>query len=858
MRKILNGLCVALAFLCIAIGGIGIVLPVLPTTPFFLLALMLFAKGSKRFHKWFMGTLLYKKYLETYVNTKSMPTHTKRNVLFMVSILFTFGFIFSPVLWARIIIVIVWVGHFYFFLFRIKTTEKNESDEKPKQELTAQEKESNKKKKAGFWKKFLSSFFVVGILVFMLCGGWSNENMKSKPEAKAEAILEDGIYSIPISLWHATNNAASMGNGALDQSGKLVIKDGAATLYMHLVSFSYYGLTGSLMELDLLQDISYNQSNYPMEYNLLNGTVISTYATVDEYNAADSTDVICAGKLYPKVVSIPITVNTEYMWAHVYVPVMGSLGFGDQLCRIKVDYSNLSEMSEEQIQLWNGYEISDTADNTDDGTNDNTDDGTDDNTDDGTDDSIDDGGNTVAVDKSALKTKLDTANTLVAQTDVYTEATISNLKSAITTAQKAYDSTSVTQIVVNAQVTALQGAIDALVKKSSEILDKDNLKDGKYNVYIALWHATSDQASMGDAAMNHTALITVKNGVYTLDFSTHPMRVGTITACLQSIQIEQPNGTYVNAAITAKDNTLDDVAMPSVFSFTMPSKEEYINVKIDPKVEVMGTDPLPARLKIGWDTLTSIADDATVEQDTETVTTGDVSPAVDLTDSTTKVRIKADANILAEGVGMTVTEILSGTDYLTVQELLADIGTEFTAYDITLYNSSGTQIEPSGMVTVYIPIPEDYDSDTIAVYRIKDSAKTKLTTSVKDGYAVFQTNSFSIFALVDTSSITKSTLPTTKTGGTLPKQSTSSSVSAKNSSSVGANSSIQQSTDQDIADEQALANSVTGQIQQLGSTIQMNQLLTVVLLGTTIIGSMLIMLFVIGFILADNLLRRRK
>lgn len=36
------------------IGIIGIVLPILPTTPFFLLSAFLYAKGSEKFHKWFI------------------------------------------------------------------------------------------------------------------------------------------------------------------------------------------------------------------------------------------------------------------------------------------------------------------------------------------------------------------------------------------------------------------------------------------------------------------------------------------------------------------------------------------------------------------------------------------------------------------------------------------------------------------------------------------------------------------------------------------------------------------------------------------------------------------------------------
>ena len=121
MSCIRNALLVCIGLLCVALGTAGIILPLLPTTPFYLLATLCFAKSSKRFHSWFTSTKIYKKHLESYVETRSMTLGTKFKILIPVTImLFLTGF-FMDILAMRIVIVILLVSKWCYFIFVIKT-----------------------------------------------------------------------------------------------------------------------------------------------------------------------------------------------------------------------------------------------------------------------------------------------------------------------------------------------------------------------------------------------------------------------------------------------------------------------------------------------------------------------------------------------------------------------------------------------------------------------------------------------------------------------------------------------------------------------------------------------------------------
>ena len=69
--------CIGLAWVCLAIGTLGIIIPGLPTFDFYFLATIFAAKGSARLHRWIVQNRVIGPILQQWKEHKTLPTKAK-------------------------------------------------------------------------------------------------------------------------------------------------------------------------------------------------------------------------------------------------------------------------------------------------------------------------------------------------------------------------------------------------------------------------------------------------------------------------------------------------------------------------------------------------------------------------------------------------------------------------------------------------------------------------------------------------------------------------------------------------------------------------------------------------------------
>ena len=98
--KIRNIFLTILGFACLGLGALGVVLPVLPTTPFVLLAAICFSASNKKFHDRLRRNRVFGQYIENY--------HTKQGISMWLKVS-SIAFLWTGLAISAVIVRAVWV-----------------------------------------------------------------------------------------------------------------------------------------------------------------------------------------------------------------------------------------------------------------------------------------------------------------------------------------------------------------------------------------------------------------------------------------------------------------------------------------------------------------------------------------------------------------------------------------------------------------------------------------------------------------------------------------------------------------------------------------------------------------------------
>ncbi|MBN2398804.1 MAG: YbaN family protein [Candidatus Aminicenantes bacterium] len=118
-------LLIAAGILCLLLGVVGIFLPLLPTTPFFLMAAACFFRSSDHLYAWLLNHKFLGKRIKYYRVYKAI---TLRSKLFSIALLWlTIGysvFFIVKVMWLKIILLLIAAGvSMHLLSFRTLTRE---------------------------------------------------------------------------------------------------------------------------------------------------------------------------------------------------------------------------------------------------------------------------------------------------------------------------------------------------------------------------------------------------------------------------------------------------------------------------------------------------------------------------------------------------------------------------------------------------------------------------------------------------------------------------------------------------------------------------------------------------------------
>ncbi|WP_421415532.1 DUF454 family protein [Serratia plymuthica] len=94
-------LLIILGWLAVVLATLGVVLPLLPTTPFLLLAAWCFARSSPRFHHWLLYRSWFGSYLRHWQQHRALPPRAKGKAVAVIVLTFAVSLWLVKLWWVR-------------------------------------------------------------------------------------------------------------------------------------------------------------------------------------------------------------------------------------------------------------------------------------------------------------------------------------------------------------------------------------------------------------------------------------------------------------------------------------------------------------------------------------------------------------------------------------------------------------------------------------------------------------------------------------------------------------------------------------------------------------------------------------
>lgn len=120
-----KALFIFLGSICTILGVIGIFLPILPTTPFLLLAAWLFVRSSDKLYDWLINHRVLGIYIKSYIKYKGVDRKHKVFAISMIWITILFSITIVEPLFLKILLVVIMIT-FTIYISSLKTLSKEE------------------------------------------------------------------------------------------------------------------------------------------------------------------------------------------------------------------------------------------------------------------------------------------------------------------------------------------------------------------------------------------------------------------------------------------------------------------------------------------------------------------------------------------------------------------------------------------------------------------------------------------------------------------------------------------------------------------------------------------------------------